>query len=260
MNAISFEHTSFSYGGAGFRLNDVSCAVQEGAFVSLLGPNGSGKSTLLKLACGLLPPASGAVKIGDKDIASADRRTLAKNIAYVTQHSIPPFRMTAWEFVLLGRIPYARGFGFTNAADTEAAEEAMTRLDCLQYAEARLSELSGGELQRVLVARALAQQPKILLLDEPNSHLDVAHQLSLYRALREWQSANGTTVVASTHDLNLASMYSGACLVLSHGTLVSSGTPGQVFSSALLKEVFTINAVILERFYGASPAVQLQSQ
>ncbi|HZV12670.1 MAG TPA: ABC transporter ATP-binding protein [Candidatus Kapabacteria bacterium] len=260
MNALLFEHTSFSYGNSGFHLQDVTCAVEEGTFVSLLGPNGSGKSTLLKLACGLLSPLSGAVMISGENIASLDRRTLAKRIAYVTQHSIPPFRMTALEFVLLGRIPYARGFGFTNNSDLHAAEESMAQLDCLQFAGARLSGLSGGELQRVLVARALAQQPAILLLDEPNSHLDVSHQLSLYRALREWQHAKGTTIVASTHDLNLASMHSNTCLVLSHGALVSSGTPREVFSPALLHDVFAIHAAILDGFYGASPAVQLQSQ
>lgn len=260
MNALRFEHTSFSYGSSGFHLQDVSCAVEEGAFVSLLGPNGSGKSTLLKLACGLLTPLSGTVALGGQDIVSLDRRTLAKRIAYVTQHSVPPFRMSSLEFVLLGRIPYARGFGFTNNSDLQAAEEAMAQLDCLQFADARLSELSGGELQRVLVARALAQQPAILLLDEPNSHLDVSHQLSLYRALREWQKAKGTTIVASTHDLNLASMHSNICFVLSRGALVSSGTPSEVFSVSLLRDVFTIQAVILDGFYGTSPAIQLQLQ
>src|SRR5579863_8758147 len=109
MNALSFDHISFSYDGSGFHLNDVTCAIEEGTFVSLLGPNGSGKSTLLKLACGLLSPVNGTVALNGKPVHSLYCRTLAKSIAYVTQHSIPPFRMTAMEFVLLGRIPYARG-------------------------------------------------------------------------------------------------------------------------------------------------------
>lgn len=257
MDALHFDHISFSYGSRHFSLSDISFHLPDSSFVSVLGANGAGKTTLFRLACGVLAPSAGSVRVNGADVASMDRLELARTVAFVPQQPPPAIGMTAEEYVLLGRIPYARGYGFTTDGDLRAMREAMEITDCTAYRAAALAELSGGELQRVLVARALAQQPRILLLDEPNSHLDVAHQLGLFRALQEWRTRTGGTVVASTHDLNLASMFSTHVAVLSAGRLDAFGAPEAVITEALVARVFRVRTQIVNHAYGAAPAVHL---
>lgn len=260
MDALQFEKVSFSYGGGQFSLSDVSFHIPARCFATILGANGAGKSTLFRLACGILQPSSGTIFSSGDDVLSMDRTARARVIAYVAQHPPPGIAMTVEEYVLLGRVPYARTFAFTTDDDFRSANEAMKMTDCAVFRHSRLNALSGGELQRVLVARAIAQQPRVLLLDEPNSHLDVHHQLMLFRALQNWQTATGGTVIASTHDLNLASMFGDQCLVLNDGRLVASGTPASVLTSELLNHVFRVQTEVIAGYYGAAPAVQLLPQ
>ena len=257
MDALRFDHISFTYGSRHFSLSDISFALPERSFTAVLGVNGSGKTTLLRLASGILVPSHGAITVLGDDALQMERRALARRLAFVPQHPPPAMGTTVTEYVLLGRVPYARGLGFTSPHDLESVHTAMEITDCLAYADAFLAELSGGELQRAMVARALAQEPRVLLLDEPNSHLDIAHQLALFHALQEWQRRTGGTVVASTHDLNLASMFSSHVVVLNAGTIAAAGTPADVLSPAMIERVFSVHADVQPAAYGAAPAVHV---
>ncbi|MBG7699347.1 ABC transporter ATP-binding protein [Streptomyces sp. MC1] len=221
---------------AGARLVDrVRLAADSGTFVGLVGPNGSGKSTLLRTVYRALRPAAGAVRLDGDDLHAMDPRAAARALAALPQESSAEFDFTVAEVVAMGRLPHR---GRTAASDREICARAMDRTGVAHLADRGFPGLSGGEKQRVLIARALAQQPRVLILDEPTNHLDIAHQLDVLALVR----GSGLTVLAALHDLNLAAAHCDVLYVIDKGRIVAAGPPHDVLRPALLAEVFGIRA------------------
>lgn len=228
--------------GAAPVLQGISLRLLRGEFVGLLGPNGSGKSTLLRVLSGVLPPQQGQIWLGGKPLYQMRAKEVAQKLAFVPQREEVAFGFTAWEVVLLGRAPYIGWWGKERAEDVQATQRAMERTDCLPLAERAVGTLSGGERQRVVLARGLAQETPLLFLDEPLTHLDVAHQVSTLSLLRQLNRDEGLTVLAALHDVNLASEFCDRLLVLHRGRLVADGIPSDVVTPELLARVFGVDA------------------
>ncbi|MHB9854443.1 ABC transporter ATP-binding protein [Streptomyces krungchingensis] len=219
---------------AGTRIvDDIRLAVDSGAFVGLVGPNGSGKSTLLRCVYRALRPAAGLVRLDGDDVHALPPRAAARRLAALPQESSAEFDFTVAEVVAMGRLPHRDR---TAAHDREICAGAMERTGVAHLAGRGFLTLSGGEKQRVLIARALAQQPRVLVLDEPTNHLDIAHQLDVLSLVR----ASGLSVLAALHDLNLAAAHCDLLYVIADGRAVASGPPQDVLRPDLLADVFGV--------------------
>ena len=225
-------------------IDGVSLRLGEGELIALLGPNGSGKSTLLQLASGSLHPQSGEVVVDGQPIRRLSRRAIARSIALVAPGREIRFPLTALEFVLTGRYAHVPAVGFDSRHDLEIARESLRETDALQFANRRINELSAGERQRVGLARALAQEPRWLLLDEPTANADLAHQISMLKLVREMASRRRIGALIVTHDLNLAAEFSDRILLLKAGRLVASGPPVEVMTTPLLSDIFNLPLLI----------------
>lgn len=219
-------------------LGEVDFTVASEEIVALLGPNGSGKSTLLKTLVRTLAPISGEVLTDGAAVKGLSYQETAKRIAYVPQEEHAAFPFLALQIVLMGRIPHSPGLADT-PEDLRLAREAMRRADCEDFADRPVTELSGGERQRVLIARALASQARVLLLDEPTSHLDAAHVVALVGLLKQLAS-EGYAVVAAVHDLNVAAMLGDRAVLLGNGRVRHDGPVREVLTGAALSEVYGI--------------------
>ncbi|MFO7802264.1 MAG: ABC transporter ATP-binding protein [Desulfovermiculus sp.] len=219
-------------------LDSVSFSVSKGELLVLIGPNGSGKSTLLKALSGILRPEAGEVEVLGRDIRSQSRQEMARKVALVPQQGTANTSYTVLETVLMGRYPHQGLLGMESRRDMQVAREAMhsTRIEPLQ--KRLLGQLSGGELQRVLIARALCQEPEIMLLDEPTSALDLAHQVRIMDLLEELHAEHELTVIMAAHDLNLASLYGQRILLLRGGEVAGYGPPRSVLTFENLEAVF----------------------
>lgn len=234
---LTASHIDFSYYN-GLVLNDVSLSLAGGSMTGLIGPNGSGKTTLVKVLCGLLKPKRGRVFLHGQELAHLPRKAIARKIAWVPQDMVVPFDFTTYEMVMLGRTPYVRRFAGITAKDRETVQRMLRLTNTESLAPRPFNELSGGEQQRVIIAMALAQEPQILLLDEPVVHLDVNHQVEVLELVRRLNREVGLTVLATMHDLNLASLYFDHLTMLEAGQVVASGTPNEVLSEDLIRRVF----------------------
>lgn len=224
-------------GSATAALDRVSMRVPAGCLYTVLGPNGSGKSTLVRTLLGLLAPVGGAALIGDRPVAEWPRRELAREVGAVAQSEPMPFPMTARELVAMGRYPYQRALGGEAPRDRAAITAALDRCDVTPLAGRNVRTLSGGELQRVRIARALAQEPRALVLDEPTASLDIRHEMTILELLRR-SADEGMTVLLVTHHLDLAARFSDRLLLLDHGRVAAEGTPEQVFTEEVLASVY----------------------
>jgi len=224
--------------GASLVLKDASLQINNGDFVGIVGPNGSGKSTLIRTISRVLQPLMGKVLLDEEDVYRVPAAYVAKKMAVVTQEQGLDFPFTAQDVVMMGRLPHIKRFARETVQDLEAVARAMEYTDTIYLADRQVNTLSGGEKQRVLIARALAQEPKILLLDEPTSYLDINYQIEimelLMRLRREW----GLTIIMVLHDLNLASRYCDQLLVVKQGVIHAIGAPRQVINSNTIKEVY----------------------
>ncbi len=221
-------------------LKDVSFRIEPGEFVGIIGPNGAGKSTLLKLLDGILTPAAGHLSLHGKEIKHYSRREFARIVGYVPQLFTVSFHFTAEEIVAMGRFPH-QGAGWRESTqDRLAVERAMELTECKALRHRDFFTLSGGERQRVILASALAQEPEILLLDEPTTALDVKHQIHFYRILQRLSREERKTVLVVTHDILLALRFSQRLLVLKNGQLIADGPTRQVVTSELLSEVYEV--------------------
>lgn len=239
MSALSLSHVRASYDMRNV-LDDASAQFARGKVTGIVGPNGAGKTTLLRVALGLLPLDGGDVHVLDRSLKDCSREWLSRSIAYLPQENAVQWPMLVERIVALGRLPYgARDDG------RAAIEDAMARCDVSQFAARRLNELSAGERARVLLARALATQAPILLVDEPAAHLDPAHQLRLMELLRA-EAARGVAAAITLHDLSLASRFCDEIVVLRNGHVAGQGAPGEVLSDAALAQVFGIAAKRLD--------------
>ncbi|MGI9280127.1 MAG: ABC transporter ATP-binding protein [Endozoicomonas sp.] len=221
-------------------LQSTSLDITPGKITAILGPNGSGKSTLLKLFSGLLEPSEGQILMGGKSLKSCHRKTLAKKMALLPQHSPVPLGMSVSDLVACGRYPHAGPFGRLKKDDHRAISSALSRVGMDDYAHERVDHLSGGEMQRVWLAMVLAQETGILLLDEPTSWLDIAHQLRLLEIVRQLNQEKQTTVVWVLHDLNQALQYSDEVVLMNQGQVVRKGAATQVLDKGIISKVFGV--------------------
>jgi iron complex transport system ATP-binding protein len=234
MTAIGLRHVTVELGGRAV-IRGVDLDVAEGEWVALIGPNGAGKTTLLR-AIARLVPFSGSIELDGRDTVGLGRADLARLLAVVPQEPSTPSWMTVGEYVLLGRTPHLGPLAKEGLRDRGAAAEALARLDLLAYAERRLGTLSGGEKQRVVVARALAQEARIVLLDEPTASLDIGHQQQALELLDALRAESGLTLVAAMHDLTLAAQYADRMVLLDDGRVVADGRPGDVLTERLIAQ------------------------
>jgi len=231
--------------GFAYGLHDASFQLPQNGLITIAGPNGAGKSTLLGILAGLRSPYLGSCTYDGREVRQWPRRDFARSVAFLPQSVRLEFQFTAEEVVLMGRTPYASGW-FQTPEDRAAAEDAMATTDTLAFRARDFRTLSGGERQRVILASALTQRPRVLLLDEPATHLDLRHQLSLYRLLREL--AKTLLVVAVTHDLNIALQFSDRVMLLADGRIAGDGAPEEVLHPGLIAEVFGVQATMHGRW------------
>lgn len=234
---LQAEQLRFSY-GAGLVIDDVSLALAPGEVVGLLGPNGSGKSTLIKLLLGHLPAQAGAVRWEGRALAQWSRRALAQRVAYLPQAPQADLEQRVLDVLRLGRAPYLGAFGLEGSHDVEVVAQVAASLELTDLLARRMDELSGGQRQRVFIGRCLAQEPKALLLDEPNTFLDLRHQIDLCQWLVRLARERGIAVVMALHDLNLAGTYADRLLLLSEGRPAAAGAPKDVLDPVLLSRIY----------------------
>ncbi len=224
-------------------LEDIGFSAEAGEVVGILGPNGSGKTTLLKCMNKALTPKAGSVLVDDRDVSILERKEIAKEMGVVPQNSGVNFPFTALEIVMMGRGPNLKRFEMEGDNDIKIVRRAMKATDVIGLAARPMTELSGGERQRVIIARALAQTPKILLLDEPTLHLDVNHQMEILDMVRHLAKKENLTAVMVSHDLNMAARYCDKILLLHEGRVLAAGTVPEVLTSVNMEKVFKIRAV-----------------
>jgi iron complex transport system ATP-binding protein len=227
-------------------LRDVRLDVAPGEFLGLIGPNGCGKTTLLRVISGVLPTMKGQVRIEGSGVREIGRRKLARIMACLLQDLSLDLAFTVREVVLMGRSPHLPRIGGETARDFDVARQVMELCDVSHLAERPITEMSGGERQRVLIAMCLAQEPRVLLLDEPTSHLDIGHQLSVLDLIAKLNRQTGVTVIAVLHDLNLAAEYCQRVLVLNEGRVAALGTPAEVLTAGMVSTVYG-TTVLVER-------------
>jgi iron complex transport system ATP-binding protein len=218
-------------------LDNVNCAVGDGGWLALIGPNGAGKSTLVRAMAGLVPYA-GTVTMDAADVQAMKSRERARILAYVPQEPTLPPDLTVEQYVMLGRTPHLGYLGAPGRHDRERVRAALARLDVTKFAQRRLARLSGGERQRAVLARALASDPRVLLLDEPTSMLDVGHEQQVLELVDALRADAGLTVVSTLHDLTVAGQYADTLVLLDGGQVVASGTPESVLTAALIESVY----------------------
>jgi iron complex transport system ATP-binding protein len=228
-------------------LQRISTDIAEAEFVSLLGPNGAGKSTLLKIFAGLIRGYSGAIDFFGKPLSRWKSRDLAKRIAFVPQETHMVFPFTAGEIVMMGRLPHQVNAVFDSPRDLERSRQAMELTDTAELSSKTFDQLSGGERQRVVLASALAQDPEVLLLDEPTVYLDLKHQMQFYDILERLNSERRMTIVSVTHDVNLAARYTRRMIGIRAGTFIADGPPDQVLTPQHVYDIFEITAAVLKR-------------
>lgn len=240
----------FAYAGRDV-LKSVSIDVGAGEVVGVLGPNGSGKTTLLRCLLGVLEPRAGRVLLDERPAADFARRDFARRVAAVPQEMPTDFPLRVGELVLLGRLPHlpAAGLGFERPADLEAADAALKACGVAHLADRSVHQISGGELRRVFVARALCQSAPILLLDEPTGDLDLRHQVAILDVLRG-QARAGVAVLVVLHDLNLAAALCDRVTLLKEGVAVASGPPQALFTPDLLREVYEVDVTVVRGAVG----------
>ena len=243
-----------------FFLDKLRFSIRKGEFFVIIGPNGSGKTTLMRLLSGIEPSGAGELEVMALPMGQYGRRKLAKTIAFVPQALPVDLPFTAAEVVLMGRAPHMGLLGLESPADMAVAGRVMSFTGLEHLAGRRLKELSGGECQRVFIARAICQEPQIMLLDEPTAALDLAHQLMIMDLLESLRKTKGVTVVMVSHDLNLAAMYADRLLLLKEGRMVRMGTPSEVLQRQILEETYGCRLVVDQSPVGQFPRISMISE
>ena len=239
---ISVHNACFSYGEANV-LNDICFTVNENDFVSILGPNGSGKSTLIKCINRILKVKHGEILLDGKNVKSFDPRQLARMISYVPQHTNNKNTSTVYEILELGRCPYINWR--LKSSDREAIDRVIEDFSLQSFVKKQFSQLSGGEQQKIKIARALVQEPQLLLLDEPTNNLDLKHQVEVLSLLSRTVKSREITAIMAIHDLSLAARYSLSVLLLSKGKIVDCGSPANVINEQNVKAVYGVDVEII---------------
>jgi iron complex transport system ATP-binding protein len=239
---LRIKNVNFSYESVK-ALENVSFEAKDGEVLGIIGPNGSGKTTLLRCINQTLKPKVGTVLIDEEDVSKLDRKEIARKIGVVPQHStIFPF--TVFDTVLMGRFPHINRLSGESPKDFEVVKNAMRLTGVLRFSKRLINELSGGEMQRVIIARALAQEPDVLLLDEPTLHLDINHQLEVLELIRKITQRKRLITILVSHDLNLAARYCDKFMLLNSGKVHSVGSAPEVLTPEKIKEVYHINVEV----------------
>ncbi|MDD5561315.1 MAG: ABC transporter ATP-binding protein [Candidatus Omnitrophica bacterium] len=238
-------------------IKGISLDVKKGDFLVIIGPNGSGKTTLLRLATRVLPLSKGEILYKDKNISAMDLKEFCRRVAFVSQDTSIGFPFTVMELVLMGRIPHLKRLQFESKRDIEIATEKLFLTDTLNLKDKRIDELSAGERQRVIIARALAQEPELLFLDEPTAHLDIGHQVQTLDLLKKLNRKNSLTIVMILHDLNLASAYSNRIALLDQGVIFKEGKPEEVLTYQNIEAVYKTVVLVNDNSVTGRPNVAL---
>ena len=246
--------------GASPVIKDISFGIERGDFVGIIGPNGSGKSTLLRFLTRVLTPKQGAIYFEERDIHGIRLKELFRNIAFVPQDTVINFSYSVWEIVLMGRIPHLGRLELETKRDFAIAEKALLFTDSRQFKDSKVNELSAGERQRVLIAKALAQEPRLIFLDEPTSHLDIGHQIEILSLLKRLNREEGLTIVIVLHDLNLASEYCNRLILLERGSINTQGSPFDVLTYQNIERVYKTVVVVRENPFSRKPYIILISK
>jgi len=254
MPSLLLKKVGFDYGDT-FKLEDINLSIPEGSFLALIGPNGSGKTTLLQLMSGLLEPKSGQIALDGRPLDQLSRSQLARQMAVISSEQHFEFPFPVAEVVTMGRFPYLGRFEQLTRSDREIVDEALKWTKTLHLRDRPISQLSSGERQRVLIARAVAQKPSILMLDEPNVHLDLNHQIAIFRLLRRLNQESSVTVVVVLHDLTAAAVFCRTVALLCEGKLARTGPPQEVITTEILREVYRADIEVHPSPIGGTPQV-----
>ena len=239
METIGIENLTYKIGSATI-LNNLSLTVPAKKFVALMGPNGCGKSTLLKHLYRVLPIQTGRILFDNTSLDQIPLREAAQKIGVMGQFHTVNFDFTVWQIVMMGRTPYKKGFDDDTEEDVHLASEALRTVGMLNQAERSFNSLSGGEQQRVMLARVLCQEPEYLILDEPTNHLDITYQLELLEVIK----GLGVGVIAALHDLNLASLFCDEIFIMKKGRLVTEGAPAEIITEELIEQVYDVKSSV----------------
>ncbi len=257
MVKLELQSVWLAYGGK-VVVKDLTFQVMPGEMVGLIGPNGSGKSTIIKAISRVISLYSGKILLDGKDVSKIPRGDLARLLGVVPQMPLLPSAFTAFEIVLMGRNPHLGLLQYEGARDLGITWQAMEKTATHTLAERRVGELSGGEIQRLVIARVLAQEPKSILLDEPTANLDISHQVEILDLIKNLCLENKLTVVAALHDLNLASQYCDRLILINNGQVHAHGTPREVINSRNIKEVYGADGCVYTHPVNRLPAVLLK--
>lgn len=245
MPVVQLEQVSKRYNNREV-LQGIDWSIQPGECWGVIGPNGSGKTTLMQLIAGTEQAHAGQVSLNGQPLSSYSRREIARFTAVLRQDGLAPLHYPVREVLAMGRYPYQNWLGRDEAQDVESLlHDIMERLDLLPLADKPLDQLSGGQRQRVAFGKVMAQQPKLLLLDEPTTYLDIAYQVHFMEWLDQWRKETGITVIAVLHDLNLAARYCDRLLALDHGQIIMNGTPQQLMQEDVIRQLFHIQPAIV---------------
>ena len=259
MPSLLLEKIAFNYGDT-FRLEEIDLSIPEGSFLALIGPNGSGKTTLLQLMSGLLDPRSGRIALDGQPLDQLSRSQLARQMAVISSEQHFEFPFPVAEVVTMGRFPYLGRFEKLTRGDREIVDEALEWTQTLHLRDRPISQLSSGERQRVLIARAVAQKPSILMLDEPNVHLDLNHQIAIFRLLRRLNQEFSVTVVVVLHDLTAAAVFCQTVALLCEGKLAKTGPPQEVITTEILRDVYRADIEVHPSPLGGIPQVAYRAE
>lgn len=248
MYALQVEDLQFGYRKE-LVLKGLSFNIEKGNFISIIGPNGSGKSTLLKTLNQLYSPSAGSILIDGTNINILKKKELARKIALVPQDTLIDYDFTVEDIVLMGRHPYKGRFQKENEKDYKIVNEVLKMTNTFHLKDRIITEISGGERQRVIIAKALAQKPSIILLDEPTSHLDINHQIEILNLLKRLNEEMGTTIVIVIHDVNLASRYSNEIIMLNEGEILEMGSPEKVITKKNIEIAYDLKVEIEKNKY-----------
>jgi len=227
-----------------FSLHDINLAIGKGEFVSIIGPNGSGKSTLMKIISNLLYKNSGEIFYNGEEYSSISKKEFARHVAYVPQALPTLYPFSVYDIVLMGRTPYLNFMGFESGKDSKIVNESLELLGISHLRNKGINNVSGGEAQRTFIARALAQKPEVLLLDEPNAHLDIEHQVSIFNLLRKLNLDEKLTIISVSHDLNLAGFYCEKAILMNEGRIVMNDLKHNILTEYNIKKYFGVEALV----------------
>ncbi|SHI85797.1 ABC transporter ATP-binding protein [Desulfosporosinus lacus] len=259
MNLFDVIHVQHQFGTIPV-LQDIEFQIKEGETFGIIGPNGSGKSTLIRTMSGLLKPSRGKILLNGKSISSYRKRELAKIIAVLEQEGIPPLSFTVEEVVAMGRYPWLKPLSDLSLEDEQIVQTVLEKLGLWNLRTKSVNNLSGGQRQMVSLARAMVQQPRVLILDEPTTFLDIGHQMLVMEHVREWHQSEGISVIMVLHDLNLASQYCNRLLLLDNGHIKSCGEVHDVLQPATISSIYKTEIIMINHPIHQVPQFLLTSK